>query len=58
MFHYAGDRLVAIDSVNRPADHVLGRRMIGAGISFPPEVAADEATDLKALLKDQVPAAG
>jgi 3-phenylpropionate/trans-cinnamate dioxygenase ferredoxin reductase subunit len=49
VFHYAGPRLVAIDSVNRPADHVLGRRMIGAGTSPPPEVVADEATDLKAL---------
>ena len=37
VFHYAGDRLVAIDSVNRAADHVLGRRMIGAGISPPAE---------------------
>jgi 3-phenylpropionate/trans-cinnamate dioxygenase ferredoxin reductase subunit len=51
VFHYAGPRLVAIDSVNRPADHVLGRRMIGAGISPPPETVADEASDLKALLK-------
>src|SRR5690606_12557333 len=25
-FHYAEDRLVAIDSVNRPADHMVGRR--------------------------------
>jgi 3-phenylpropionate/trans-cinnamate dioxygenase ferredoxin reductase subunit len=40
---------VAIDSVNRPSDHVLGRRMIGAGLSPPPEVVADESTDLKAL---------
>ena len=50
VFHYAGDRLVAIDSVNRPSDHVLGRRMIGAGTSPPPEVVADESVDLKALL--------
>jgi 3-phenylpropionate/trans-cinnamate dioxygenase ferredoxin reductase subunit len=50
VFHYAGDRLVAIDSVNRPADHVLGRRMIGAGTSPRPEAVADEGTDLKALL--------
>jgi 3-phenylpropionate/trans-cinnamate dioxygenase ferredoxin reductase subunit len=50
VFHYAGDRLAAIDSVNRPADHVLGRRMIGAGISPPPAVVTDEGTDLKALV--------
>lgn len=51
VFHYAGDRLVAIDSVNRAADHVFGRRIIAAGVSPAPEVVADEATDLKALLK-------
>ena len=50
VFHYAGDRLVAIDSVNRAADHVLGRRMIGAGISPPPTLVTDESADLKALV--------
>jgi 3-phenylpropionate/trans-cinnamate dioxygenase ferredoxin reductase subunit len=50
VFHYFGDRLVAIDSVNRPADHVLGRRLIGAGISPLAELVADESADLKALL--------
>ena len=50
VFHYAADRLVAIDSVNRPSDHVLGRRMIGAGTSPPPEVVSDESVDLKALI--------
>jgi len=49
VFHFAGDRLVAIDSVNRPADHMVGRRLIGAGISPAPEVVADENADLKAL---------
>jgi 3-phenylpropionate/trans-cinnamate dioxygenase ferredoxin reductase subunit len=50
IFHYAGDRLVAIDSVNRAADHMIGRRLIGAGISPPPEAAADEGADLKAMV--------
>jgi 3-phenylpropionate/trans-cinnamate dioxygenase ferredoxin reductase subunit len=58
VFHYAGDRLVAIDSVNRPADHVLGRRMIGAGLSPAPEVVVDESADLKALVAGQGAAAG
>lgn len=49
VFHYAGDRLIAIDSVNRAGDHVMGRRLIGAGLSPTPEQAADEAFDLKAL---------
>jgi 3-phenylpropionate/trans-cinnamate dioxygenase ferredoxin reductase subunit len=50
VFHYAGDRLVAIDSVNRPADHMVGRRFIGAGASPAPELVADESADLKAHL--------
>ena len=56
VFHYAEDRLVAIDSVNRPADHVLGRRMIGAGISPPAASVVDLDVDLKALVKAAAPA--
>ena len=55
VFHFAGERLVAIDSVNRAADHVVGRRLIGAGLSPSPETVADESTDLKALVA-KVPA--
>ena len=58
VFHYAGDRLVAIDSVNRASDHVLGRRLIGAGLSPPPEAVADESADLKALVKPRAEAGG
>ena len=56
VFHYAGPRLVAIDSVNRAADHVLGRRMIGLGLSPPPLSVSDLAVDLKALLTAGAPA--
>lgn len=33
VYHYAGDRLLAVDSVNRPGDHMVARRLIAAGIS-------------------------
>lgn len=33
VFHFEGQRLNAIDTVNRPADHMLGRRMIAAGFT-------------------------
>jgi 3-phenylpropionate/trans-cinnamate dioxygenase ferredoxin reductase subunit len=56
VFHFAGGRLVAIDSVNKPADHMVGRRMIGAGASPPPELVADENADLKALLGERTAA--
>jgi 3-phenylpropionate/trans-cinnamate dioxygenase ferredoxin reductase subunit len=49
VFHFAGERLVAVDSVNRAADHMVGRRLIGAGISPAPATVADESADLKAL---------
>ena len=50
VFHYAGDTLVAIDSVNRATDHMLGRRWLAAGFSPPPEAVADESVDLKGLM--------
>lgn len=46
VFHYRGENLIAIESVNRPADHMLGRKMLGAGFSPSPETVA--ADDLKA----------
>jgi 3-phenylpropionate/trans-cinnamate dioxygenase ferredoxin reductase subunit len=45
VFHYLGDRLTCIESVNRPADHMLGRKMLAAGFSPHPEALAG---DLKA----------
>lgn len=49
VFHFDGDRLLAIDSVNRAADHMVGRRLLAAGISPSPEICADESVDLKGL---------
>ena len=51
IFHYAGDRLQAIHSVNRPADHMLGRRMLSAGFSPDPAHAGDADADLKAAFQ-------
>jgi len=52
VFQFAGDRLVEIDSVNRAADHMFGRRGLDQPDALPtPEQAADESFDLKALLK-------
>lgn len=49
LFRYDGPRLVAIESINRPADHMMGRRLIAAGVSPTPEQAADPAFDLRSL---------
>lgn len=40
LFHYRGPRLLAIETVNRPADHMLGRKMLAAGFSPTPAEAA------------------
>jgi 3-phenylpropionate/trans-cinnamate dioxygenase ferredoxin reductase subunit len=48
VFYFEDGRLIAIDSVNRPSDHMAGRRLLAAGTSLTPEQAADEAFDLKA----------
>lgn len=49
LFRYDGDRLVAIESINRPADHMMGRRLIAAGVSPTPEQAGDAGFDLRKL---------
>ncbi|RWB13378.1 FAD/NAD(P)-binding oxidoreductase [Mesorhizobium sp.] len=50
IYHYAGNRLLGIESVNRPADHMLGRRMLGAGFSPAPQTVAAGPDALKAAL--------
>ncbi|MFN3657185.1 MAG: NAD(P)/FAD-dependent oxidoreductase [Pseudolabrys sp.] len=50
VFCFSADRLVGIESVNRAADHMFGRRLLAAGQSITPEEAADPGFDLKARL--------
>ena len=52
VYHYAADRLIAIESVNRPADHMLGRKMLGAGFSPAPGVVTAGADALKAAFAE------
>jgi 3-phenylpropionate/trans-cinnamate dioxygenase ferredoxin reductase subunit len=49
VFYFRNDRLAAVDSVNRPGDHLAGRKLIGAGTLITPEQAADVSVDLKAV---------
>ncbi|QPC89147.1 NAD(P)/FAD-dependent oxidoreductase [Mesorhizobium sp. INR15] len=50
IYHYAGDRLLGIESVNRPGDHMLGRKMLGAGFSPTPRTVEMGPDGLKAAL--------
>jgi len=50
IYHYRGDKLRAIDCVNRPGEAILGRKLLGAGISPMPDQAADTGFNLKSLM--------
>lgn len=48
VFHYRQGRLAGIETVNRPADHMLGRKMMAAGFSPDAGLAAGGGEALKA----------
>ena len=41
VFCFRGDRLIGVESVNRPLDHVLARKLLASGTDLTPEQAAD-----------------
>jgi 3-phenylpropionate/trans-cinnamate dioxygenase ferredoxin reductase subunit len=49
-FCYKSGQLVGVESVNRAADHVFGRRILALNRSITPQQAADASFDLKAAL--------
>jgi 3-phenylpropionate/trans-cinnamate dioxygenase ferredoxin reductase subunit len=50
ILHYVGDRLLCVESVNAPMDHMMSRKLMEAGKSPAPAVLADPAVALKSLL--------
>ncbi len=50
VFHFIGDRLVAIESVNRLTDHMLGRKMLSLNFSPTAEQVAGGTDALKAAI--------
>ncbi len=50
-FCYKAGRLVGIESINRAADHVFGRKILAMNRSIEPDQAADLSFDLKAALR-------
>ncbi len=50
VFYFAGERVIAVDSINRPAEHMAARRLLAAGGTLSRAQAADAAIDLKSLL--------
>jgi len=49
VFYFRDERLVAVDSVNRPADHMIARRLLASRTAITPEQAGDETVDLKKI---------
>ncbi len=50
LFHFRAGKLVGVDSVNRPADHMLARRLLASGTTLTPEQAQDATFDLKSAM--------
>jgi 3-phenylpropionate/trans-cinnamate dioxygenase ferredoxin reductase component len=49
VFCFREGRLLGVESVNRPGDHISSRKLIGHNIPVTPEQAADHTVDLKRL---------
>jgi 3-phenylpropionate/trans-cinnamate dioxygenase ferredoxin reductase subunit len=49
VFCFRDGRLLGVESVNRPGDHISSRKLIGHNIPVTPEQAADHTVDLKRL---------
>ncbi|PPS81424.1 NAD(P)/FAD-dependent oxidoreductase [Streptomyces sp. MH60] len=52
---FRGSALVAVESVNRPADHMAARRLLTTGVPLTPEEAAAEGFTLRNHLRAQAP---
>jgi len=51
VYHFQGQRLLAVDSVNAAKDHLQARKLLDAGVSPTPGQAGDAGFDLGGLLK-------
>jgi len=50
IFYYRAGKLIGIDSINRPQDHMAGRKLLDRALSPTPEQAGDEGFALNSLL--------
>jgi len=50
VFYFEGDRLLAVDAVNRPGEFMLGKKLVLSGTRLDKEKLADETIPVKALL--------
>jgi len=50
VFYFHNNALIGVDSINRPSDHVVSRKLLVAGTRVPDEVIVDVEQNLKTLL--------
>jgi 3-phenylpropionate/trans-cinnamate dioxygenase ferredoxin reductase subunit len=50
VYHFREGRLVAVDTVNNPREHLQARKLIEAGVAVTPVQAADPGCDLARLI--------
>ncbi|MGX1747997.1 oxidoreductase C-terminal domain-containing protein, partial [Brevundimonas sp. NPDC055320] len=50
VFHLSGDRIVAVEAVNAPADFMGGRMLIGKGAPVDDALLADPTVSIKAVV--------
>lgn len=51
-FYYAGDKLLAVDAINRPKEFMMAKRFLAEGKSADPAKVVDESIDVKTLFAD------
>jgi 3-phenylpropionate/trans-cinnamate dioxygenase ferredoxin reductase subunit len=49
VFYFKAGKMIAVDSINRLADHMAARKLLATGTPLTPEQAADETVDLRKL---------
>jgi 3-phenylpropionate/trans-cinnamate dioxygenase ferredoxin reductase subunit len=49
-FYYKGDKLIAVDAVNRPAEYLGAKMLIQTGRTLPPNVLEDMSRPMKELV--------
>ncbi|MBU0588528.1 MAG: FAD-dependent oxidoreductase [Gammaproteobacteria bacterium] len=50
VYHFKGDKLLAVDSINASKDHLQARKLLDAGVSPTQQQASDTGFDLNSLL--------
>ncbi len=57
-FYYQGDKLIAVDAINRPREFMLAKKLIRAGARLTPADVADTSQDFKSLANAALAATG